>query len=117
MASGEARLNVLIVGRLLDIVDDTRSRVRCEGVTLHGATTLDEVRQTLALKAIDVMVVGAGIELAERLAIARAALEVSETITVHLKDKASGPTGFAPFVERVIAARQMTAMPVAVGPV
>jgi hypothetical protein len=103
-----ARLNVLVVGRLLDTVDDTCARVRCEHVTLHGATTLDEVRATLALKPIDVMVVGAGIELSERLAIARAALEVSESVTVHLKDKASGPMGFAPFVERVIAARQMT---------
>jgi hypothetical protein len=43
--------------------------------------------------------------LSERLAIARAAFEHSEEITVHLKDKASGQAGFAPFVERVIASR------------
>jgi hypothetical protein len=105
-ASG-ATLHVLIVGRLLDIVDDTRSRVRAERVTLHGATSLDEVRTTLALKPIDMMVVGAGIELSERLAIARAAFEQSETITVHLKDKASGQAGLAAFVERAIAARRL----------
>ena len=81
------------------------TRVRIEGVTLHGATSLDEVRAALSLKPIDVMIVGAGIELAERLAIARAAFEQSESITVHLKDKASGQAGFAPFVERVIASR------------
>jgi hypothetical protein len=99
-------LNVLIVGRHLDTIDDTRSRVRAEGVVLHGATSLDEVRAALSLKPIDMMVVGAGIELSERLAIARAAFEQSETITVHLKDKASGQVGFAPFVERAIAARR-----------
>jgi hypothetical protein len=102
-----ATLNVLIVGRLLDTVDDTCSRVRAEGVILHGATTLDEVRAALALKPIDLMVVGAGIELSERLAIARAAFEQSESISVHLKDKASGQAGFVPFVERAIAARRL----------
>lgn len=104
---GDGTLHVLIVGRLLDTVDETRSRVRCEGVVLHGATNLDEVRQTLSLKRIDMMVVGAAIDIAERLAIARAAFEISEHITVHLKDKASGPSGFVPFVEQVIAARQL----------
>lgn len=103
--SGEPLLHVLIVGRLLDVVDDTRLRVQVDGVALHGATSLDEVRAALSLKPIDVMVVGAGIELSERLAIARAAFEQSEAITVHLKDKASGQAGFAPFVERVIASR------------
>jgi hypothetical protein len=103
----DGALHVLIVGRLLDTVDETRSRVRCQDVVLHGATNLDEVRQALSLKPIDVMVVGAAIELSERLAIARAAFEISEHITVHLKDKASGPSGFVPFVERVIASRQM----------
>lgn len=104
-----ATLHVLIVGRLLDVVDDTRSRVRSEGVTLHGATTLDEVRAAMALQPIEMMVVGAGIEMSERLAIARAALEVSETVSVHMKDRASGPAGFAPFVEQMIAARRMAA--------
>lgn len=95
-------MHVLIVGRLLDVVDDTLNRVEAPGVTLHGATSLDEARATLSLKPIDVMVIGAGIELSERLAIARAAFEQSDHITVHLKDKASGPAGFAPFAERVI---------------
>jgi hypothetical protein len=107
MAGADGMLHVLIVGRLIDSVDETRSRVQCERVVLYGATTLDEVRKTLSLNPIDVMVVGAAIELSERLAIARAAFELSEHITVHLKDKASGPPGFVPFVERVIASRQM----------
>jgi hypothetical protein len=107
VVGADGTLHVLIVGRLLDIVDETRSRVQCQGVVLYGATTLDEVRKTLSLKPIDIMVVGAAIELSERLAIARAAFELSEHITVHMKDKASGPPGFVPFVERVIASRQM----------
>jgi hypothetical protein len=85
--------------------------VQCEDVVLYGATTLDEVRKTLSLKPIDLMVVGAAIELSERLAIARAAFEISENITVHLKDKASGPPGFVPFVERIIASRRMVDKP------
>jgi hypothetical protein len=108
MAGADRTLHVLIVGRLLDIVDQTRSSVQCANVVLYGATSLDEVRKTLSLKPIDVMVVGAAIELSERLAIARAAFEMSDHITVHLKDKASGPPGFVPFVEGVIASRRMT---------
>lgn len=109
VAGADPTLHVLIVGRLLDIVDQTRSRVQCHDVVLYGATTLDEVRATLSLNPIDMMVIGAAIELAERLAMARVAFEISEHITVHLKDKASGPPGFVPFVERVIASRQMAA--------
>ncbi|MBB4859120.1 hypothetical protein HNO88_002446 [Novosphingobium chloroacetimidivorans] len=105
MATGARALHVLIVGRLLDVVDDTCTRVQREGVVIHPATTLDEVRSVLALKPIDIMIVGAGIELSERLAIARAAFEQSESITVHLKDKASGQAGFVPFVERLLVSR------------
>jgi len=104
MAHGpDSRLQVLVVGRLLDVVDDTRARVQVPGVVLHGATTLDEVRRTMALRQIDVMVVGAGIELTQRMAIVRAAFEMSDTVSVHLKDKLTGHAGLAPFVERVIA--------------
>lgn len=105
MVAGAQALHVLIVGRLLDVVDHTCARVQREGVVIYPATTLDEVRAMLALKPIDVMIVGAGIELSERLAIARAAFEQSESITVHLKDKASGPAGFAPFVEHLLSSR------------
>lgn len=108
MSEADRTLHVLIVGRLLDIVDQTRSSAQCPNAVLYGATTLDEVRKTLSLKPIDVMVIGAAVELSERLAIARAAFEMSEHITVHLKDKASGPAGFVPFVERVVASRRMT---------
>jgi len=107
MTRADPTLHVLIVGRLLDLVDETRSRVQCDGVVLYGATTLAEARTALALNPIDLMVIGAAIELSERLAIARSAFEMSEHITVHLKDRASGPPGFAPFVERVIASRRM----------
>jgi len=106
MTEADPTLHVLIVGRLFDIVDETCSRVQSRDVVLHGATNLDEVRAVLSLEPIDVMVVGAAIELAERLAITRAAFELSDHITVHMKDRASGPPGFVPFVEGVIASRR-----------
>jgi hypothetical protein len=97
-------LQILVVGRLLDVVDHTLTRVDAHGATLHGATTLDEVRRALARRSIDVMIVGAGIELTERMAIVRAAFELSENVSVHLKDRLSGRAGFEPFVQQVIAA-------------
>lgn len=99
-------LGVLLVARLLDVVENTLEHVHVDDVVLYGATSLDEVRRIITLHQIDVMVVGAGIELSERLAIVRAAFELSDTITVHMKDKASGADGFLPFAEEVIAVRQ-----------
>jgi hypothetical protein len=47
---------------------------------------------------------GAGIELDERLAVVRAVYEASDTTTIHLKDAASGPEGFLPFVHAILSA-------------
>ena len=44
---------------------------------------------------------GAGIELDARLAVVRAVYEASDVATVHLKDVASGPGGFLPFVKAI----------------
>jgi hypothetical protein len=46
---------------------------------------------------------GAGLDLDIRLEIVREIFQTSETTTVHLKDVASGPGGFLPFVRSVLA--------------
>jgi len=45
---------------------------------------------------------GAGIDLETRLQIVREIFQLSETTTVHMKDRLSGPDGFLPFVRAVL---------------
>ncbi len=51
---------------------------------------------------IDVVIMGGGIPLADRLAMVQHVYTVSETTTVHLKDRVSGPRGMLPFVKAVL---------------
>ena len=45
---------------------------------------------------------GAGIELEKRLAIVHYIFSTSNTVTIHMKDYATGPDGFVPFINNVL---------------
>ena len=53
--------------------------------------------------AIDIVIMGAGIELDKRLEIVRYVFTTSNTTTVHMKDWETGPEGFVPFINRVLS--------------
>jgi hypothetical protein len=53
--------------------------------------------------AIDMVIMGAGIELEKRLEIVRYVFITSNTTTVHMKDWETGPEGFVPFINRVLS--------------
>ena len=95
--------NVLRLGRLGVVVEDARRQLRMPDVRLSVATGLDEVRSAFADADIDHVIMGAGLDLETRLEIVREIFLASETTTVHLKDFASGPDGFLPFVRSVLA--------------
>jgi hypothetical protein len=95
--------NVLLLGRLGVVVEDARQQLRMPDVRLFVATGLDEVRPAFADADIDHVIMGAGLDLETRLEIVREIFLASETTTVHLKDFASGPDGFLPFVRSVLA--------------
>jgi hypothetical protein len=95
--------NVLLLGRLGVVVEDARQQLRMPDVRLFVATGLDEVRSAFADADIDHVIMGAGLDLETRLEIVREIFLASETATVHLKDFASGPDGFLPFVRSVLA--------------
>ena len=52
---------------------------------------------------IDIVIMGAGIELDKRLEIVRYVFTTSNTTTVHMKDWETGPEGFVPFINRVLS--------------
>jgi hypothetical protein len=95
--------NVLLLGRLGVVVEDAQRQLRLPDVQLHVATGVDEVRAAFAHAGIDHVIMGAGLDLETRLEIVREVFRASDTTTVHLKDVASGPEGFLPFVRSVLA--------------
>ena len=71
-------------------------------VQLFGGTGIDDVRTAFAAATSITFVMGAGIDLERRLEIAGEIFRLSDETTVHLKDRASGPEGFLPFVSAVL---------------
>ena len=54
-------------------------------------TSVEEVAAALADHEVDAVVMGAGVDLEPRHEIVRHVFEVSETTTVHMTDRGSGP--------------------------
>jgi hypothetical protein len=71
-------------------------------VRLIGGTNLDDVQAAFAQTRIDHVIMGAGIDLEARLEIIREIFQRSDTTTVHMKDRATGPDGFLPFIAAVL---------------
>jgi hypothetical protein len=95
---------VLLLGRLGVVVEDAGRQIGMPDVRLLTATDLDEVRAALAETGnrIDHVIMGAGLDLEDRVAIIREIFRTSEKTTVHMKDFASGPAAFLPFARSVL---------------
>jgi hypothetical protein len=94
--------DILLLGRRRIIVDDVLKQLRTPDVQLFGGTGVEDLRSTFAQTNIDHVIMGAGIDLEARLEIVREIFLLSETTTVHMKDSASGPQGFLPFVRSIL---------------
>ena len=96
---------VLILGRT-GVVVDYVERQGLPDLQLIGGTGIDDVRKAFALGTVDHVIMGAGIDLETRLQIVREIFQLSETTTIHLKDRLSGPQGFLPFVRALLRGLQ-----------
>lgn len=94
--------NVLLLGRLPFNMDEWRANVTVEGVTLFSGTTIEHVRDAFAQEKIDIVIMGAGLDLATRLEIVETVFNLSSTTTVHMKDRDSGRDGMLPFVNGIL---------------
>ena len=72
-------------------------------MNLIGGTSLADVKQAFQAQDIDVVIMGAGLDLEDRLEIIRFIFESSKSTTVHVKDWDSGPKGMIPFVNAILA--------------
>ena len=94
---------VLLIGRSLTNVPFP-DKIAVKNIELFAAPSLPVVKQVFAnnKNAIDIVIMGAGIELESRLEIVQYIFNTSNTTTVHMKDWATGPEGFLPFINHVL---------------
>ena len=94
--------NILLLGRTGVVIDDVQHQLDIADIQLFGGTGIEDVRAAFTRADIDHVIMGAGIDLETRLQIVREIFQLSDTTTVHMKDHASGPQGFLPFVRSVL---------------
>jgi hypothetical protein len=92
----------LLLGRKGIIVDEVKDNIDATAIKLFSGTSLQDVKETFDQNDIDIVIMGAGIDINDRLDIIRYILESSNSTTVHMKDWASGPEGMLPFVNGVL---------------
>lgn len=97
-------MHVLLLGLAPVITDEDQATLERPGLELHVAATLDELRAAFARAKIEHVIMGGGLPLDTRLAAVRAALELSDAVKVHMKDRASGPHGYVPFIRTLLDA-------------
>ena len=94
--------NVLILGRTEIVLDDLENNLDVKDVNLLSGTTIDDVKIALDENAIDIVIMGAGLDIDVRLQIIEHIFTVSKSTTVHMKDWSSGPQGMLPFVNGIL---------------
>lgn len=80
--------------------------IDAEGIDFFTCTSLQDLAEALKVDGVDTVVTGAGLDLSVRLDAIKMIFEASDSICVHMKDFASGPEGFGPFANKVLATSQ-----------
>ena len=93
---------ILLIGKQLTSVPP---QLIIENVEYFAAADLRTVQQIFETdnNSIDIVIMGAGIELEKRLDVVRYVFSTSNTTSVHMKDWETGPEGFVPFINKVLS--------------
>jgi hypothetical protein len=103
---------VLLVGRLPGVIGGIARKLEDIPVEWLGAHNRDEViRQLEAEPGIACVVMGAGLDDAIRGELIGVIAQRRPDISIHLKERSSGPDGMAPFVRKVVEAMVLTRAP------
>ena len=93
---------ILLIGKQLTSIPP---ELAIKDAQYFAASDLNTVQQIFEKNnnAIGIVIMGAGIELEKRLEIVSYVFMNSNTTTVHMKDRETGPEGFVPFINRVLS--------------
>jgi hypothetical protein len=95
-------MQLLLLGLKPVIVDEAKAQLEATGLALHIGSSLEDVRGAFARAKIDHVIIGGGLDLEVRLGLVREIFQLSDAVTVHMKDRASGPQGFVPFIQTML---------------
>lgn len=94
---------VLLVGRLPNVIENVAKQLEDLPVEWLGAHSSEEViRQLEAEPRIECVMMGGSLDDAIRGQLVGVIAQRRPDICIYIKDRASGPTGMAPFVRRLI---------------
>lgn len=93
---------MLLLGRTPFDPQTVHSEIAVPDIELSTGTNLDDVTAAFSQGPVDVVIMGAGLALQDRLAIIEQVFGSSDSTTVHMKDRASGQQGMMPFVNGVL---------------
>lgn len=100
---------ILLIGLSNTVLQNAQSHITNPDIEIHTTTDIDSVRSIITAQSNSIVNIpihhvfmGAGIELEQRLEIVREILTSSAFTSIHMKDAASGPQGFLPFVAGVL---------------
>ncbi len=94
---------VILLGRMQENLDKGLAVIDVEGIDFVTCTSIETLSDALKIDGVDTVITGAGLDLSLRLEAVRMIFEASDRISVHMKDFASGPEGFGPFANKVLA--------------
>ncbi|EBA15051.1 hypothetical protein RSK20926_04187 [Roseobacter sp. SK209-2-6] len=94
---------VLLIGKLPDVLGNVARRLDHLPIEWLGAHDQAEtVRQLECEPRISCVIMGAGLDDQTRGDLIELIATLRPDLCIHLKDRASGPAGMLPFVERVV---------------
>lgn len=95
---------VLLLGRLEFDMPNFQKGVSAKDVKLFGGSSIEDVKSVFdeTDAQIDIVIMGAGIDLEKRLEIVEYIFNASKGTSVHMKDKNSGRQGMLPFVNNIL---------------
>src|SRR6516164_1035780 len=98
---------VLLIGRQLVKVPQADQLI-IKNIEYFAADSLANAQKIFEQNnnTIDIVIMGAGIELEKRLEIVKYIFNTSNSTSVHMKDWITGPEGFMPFINHVLTGLQ-----------
>ena len=93
---------VLLLGKTPFEMEDWKAELADYKIELFSGTSINDVKNAFETHPMDMVIMGAGIEIEVRLQIIKHIFSVSNATTVHLKDWDSGKDGMKPFVHGVL---------------
>lgn len=96
---------VILLGKLQSNLEKGLTLINVPGIEFVICTSLDALAEALTQPGVDTVITGAGLDLHIRLAAIEMIFLASDSISVHMKDFASGPEGFGPFANCVLGGK------------